>query len=103
MIYVTGDTHGEKSRFFGEHTDDKEFTKDDCLIICGDFGFIFEGGAEEKTVLDELEKKPYTIAFCDGNHENFPCLYSYPEEEWNGGQGAPYQKEYLSSDARSGF
>ena len=36
--------------------------------------------------MDELEQKPYTICFCDGNHENFPAIYSYPVETWNGGQ-----------------
>ena len=37
--------------------------------------------------LDYLEKeKPYTICFCDGNHENFPAIYEYPQEEWNGGK-----------------
>ena len=28
----------------------------------------------------------YTICFCDGNHENFPAIYSYPTEIWNGGR-----------------
>lgn len=40
----------------------------------------------EKCFLDDLEARPYTILFVDGNHENFPAIYSYPEEEWNGGR-----------------
>ena len=39
MIYITGDTHSDFSRF----EDDKfsiqtEMTEDDYVIICGDFG-----------------------------------------------------------------
>lgn len=83
MIYITGDTHGEQNRF-NENNMPGEFswTKDDYLIVCGDFGYIGSGWM----FLDELEKRPYTICFCDGNHENFDRLYQYPEEIWNGGR-----------------
>ena len=33
-----------------------------------------------------LEDLPFTIAFVDGNHENFTALSKYPVEEWNGGK-----------------
>lgn len=87
MIYVTGDTHGSHQRFAYYNMCDYEWTNNDYLIICGDFGYIFNNDEFEKEFLDYLEKeKPYTICFCDGNHENFPAIYSYPEEKWNGGQ-----------------
>ena len=86
MIYITGDTHGEIARFTDANMQDTAWTENDVLIICGDFGFVFTGSDREKANLDELSKKPYTICFCDGNHENFPMLYSFPEEEWCGGK-----------------
>ena len=96
MVYITGDTHGEQGRFFqlseaGEAT----WTEEDILIVCGDFGFIYADSAEERIFLNELEKKPYTICFCDGNHENFPAIYSYPCEQWNGGKIHRIRKNVL--------
>ena len=86
MIYLTGDTHGEQSRFsLLKEYQEPEWTADDYLIICGDFGYIFANDEKENTFLDELAKKPYTICFIDGNHENFPAIYRYPTELWNGG------------------
>ena len=32
------------------------------------------------------ETEDTTIAFVDGNHENFPKIYAYPCEHWNGGK-----------------
>ncbi len=86
MIYFTGDTHRQIGRFSSEFmSGENTWTNDDVIIVCGDFGYIFFDSIYEKNYLNELEKKPYTIAFVDGNHENFPVLYSYPSEEWNGG------------------
>ena len=87
MIYITGDTHGDRARFVENNMGDNEWTSDDYLIVCGDFTYVFRNNDSEKEFLDYLEKeKPYTICFCDGNHENFPAIFSYPEEEWNGGR-----------------
>lgn len=83
MIYVTGDTHGEHGRMYQI---DKQLSDDDYLIICGDFGYIFKDTYSEKTFLDDLEARPYNILFIDGNHENFPVIYNYPLEMWNGGK-----------------
>ncbi|MGN1169653.1 MAG: metallophosphoesterase [Acutalibacteraceae bacterium] len=96
MIYVTGDTHGNINRFkevdmHGKYT----LTEDDYLIICGDFGFVFLEDNEEKEWLDELEQKPYTILWVDGNHENFKALYNYPNEIWNGGRIHRIRKNIL--------
>jgi len=39
MIYITGDTHGDFRRFSEERfPQQKEISRDDCLIITGDFG-----------------------------------------------------------------
>ena len=84
MIYVTGDLHGDLSRLetFRLH----RLKRDDKLIICGDFGFLWDNSDSEKKALDKLSKKKYTILFVDGTHENFDLLEQYPVEEWNGGK-----------------
>ena len=85
MIYVTGDTHGEQNRFIASR-EEKRWTAEDVLIVCGDFGFLFFNDRSENLFLDDLERRPYTVCFLDGNHENFPAIFSYPEEEWCGGR-----------------
>lgn len=84
MIYVTGDTHGDLSRFKDPAL--KKLGRGDILIICGDFGFIWNGSKREKSVLRKLSEKEYTIAFLDGCHENFDILDSIPVSEWCGGK-----------------
>lgn len=87
MIYITGDTHGDPLRFTERNMPgESKWTKDDYLIICGDFGFVFTDSEEENQFLDTLSKKPYTICFCDGNHENFSRIYKYAEQAWHGGR-----------------
>lgn len=85
MVYVTGDTHGFVKRFMYNNMGDDDWGKDDFLIICGDFGFGFENTENDKKRLDFLAAKPYTICFCDGNHENFSMLKGCPVEKWHGG------------------
>ncbi len=75
MIFITGDTHGDMNRFLNPAV--KKFKKADMLIICGDFGFIWSGDKKEKKVLEYLSKLKFTIAFVDGEHENFDLLSKY--------------------------
>lgn len=84
MVYITGDLHGDYKRFSGKQY--KRLKKGDTLIICGDFGFIWDAGRREKRILKKLGKKPYTIAFLDGAHENFSLLKEYEISSWNGGK-----------------
>ncbi len=90
MIYITGDTHSDFSRFTEENFPiQSEMTEDDYVIICGDFGGVwtFEGeSSREKELLDWLDNKNFTTLFVDGNHENYTRLYNYPIEEWKGGK-----------------
>ena len=89
MIYLTGDTHGDFTRFSKPRfPEQKDMTKDDIVIILGDFGGIWNWFGEsprEKWWLDWLNDKPFTTCFVDGNHECFPRLYSYPETIFHGG------------------
>lgn len=76
-VYVTGDTHGDFRRFSThEFPEQKEMTKDDFVIICGDFGGIWNGGANEEYWLKWLDGKPFTTLFVCGNHENFDRLHN---------------------------
>ena len=82
-IYITGDTHGDYNRLV-EIAGNLE--AGDILVVCGDWGYALYNDKDEARLLDDLEKMPYSILFVDGNHENFPLIYSYPEEKWNGGK-----------------
>lgn len=92
MIYITGDCHKDFSRFTLEKfPEQKNMTKDDYVIICGDFGGVWWSKSNSRCRTDEfdlnwLEERPFTTLFVDGNHENFDELYTYPVKEWHGGQ-----------------
>ena len=85
-IFITGDTHGDFTRlrrlFFPAQSD---MTKQDYVIICGDFGGVWDDGPEDRYWLDWLEEKPFATLFIDGNHDNFDLLAAYPIEPWQGG------------------
>lgn len=89
MIYLTGDTHipidiDKLSR--KSFPEQKQLTRDDFIIVLGDFGLLWQ---EDKTYhywLDILSAKRYTLLFVDGNHENFDWLNSLPVEFWHGGR-----------------
>ena len=84
MIYITGDTHGDISCF--KNSKLNKLTEKDYLIVCGDFGFIWDPKSEkEKKNLEFLKKRKYTICFVDGAHENFEILNSYTPYRWKGG------------------
>lgn len=87
MIYVTGDCHSdfrrfEKRRFPAQ----SEMTKNDYVIICGDFGGIWYGDEYEQKRLKELNDRKFTTLFVDGNHENYDLLYRYPVVDFHGGK-----------------
>ncbi len=88
-IYLTGDTHAKFNRFTTDNfPEQKNLTKDDYVIICGDFGGVWNylgETNEEKYWLDWLNKKPFTTLFVDGNHENFERLNKYPRMKYHGG------------------
>lgn len=84
MIYVTGDTHGDLMSFY-ERLYVNNVKDLATVMIAGDFGFIWSRDERRMSNLKALERLPVTICFADGNHENFDWLYTFPEEEWNGG------------------
>lgn len=86
-IYVTGDTHGDFQRFLPEVYPELEtLTKEDIVLICGDFGGVWCGDERDDEKLDWLESRPFTTAFVAGNHENYDALRKLPLEIWSGGK-----------------
>lgn len=90
MFYVTGDVHIPldisklNTKNFPEQ---KSLQKDDYLIICGDFGGVWEENCRSDLYwLKWLASKKFTTLFVDGNHENFDLLNALPIEVWNGGK-----------------
>ena len=82
MIYVTGDTHQNFKRFTkqGRKRFPYNFSKDDYVIICGDFGGVWNKDKESKQetmLMDWLDCKPFTTLFVDGNHENIQGKYFF--------------------------
>lgn len=89
MIYFTGDTHMNmdvKKLNTKNFPQQLELTKEDYLIILGDFGCIWDNSKQQEWWLEWHSKKNYTTLFIDGNHENHELLNSYPVSTWNGGK-----------------
>ena len=87
MVYLTGDTHGELDRF--KEGELRRAGKGDIVIVLGDFGFVWDGSKAEQKKLDWLRRRPYTLLFLDGSHENYDLLEQYPTEEKFGGLVQP--------------
>jgi len=89
MIYITGDTHREFERLSLYNFPQQQYlTRDDYLIICGDFSgvwsYLFESESETE-ILDSFTQLRFTILFVDGNHENHARLKDYPRVKFHGG------------------
>ncbi|MBR1864809.1 MAG: metallophosphatase family protein [Ruminococcus sp.] len=89
MIAVTGDIHGAMD--IGKLDNDfnpmlSNMTKEDFVLICGDFGLVWSDDEEDRYWRSWLDSQPYTTLFIDGNHENFDLLNAYEVEEWHGGK-----------------
>lgn len=87
MIFVTGDCHGNFERFKPEYFPEQmQMTKNDTVIITGDFSGVWFRDRRDDEVLDQLEQLPFTVAFIDGNHENFDAMERYSMAHWHGGK-----------------
>lgn len=89
MIYVTGDVHG--SLDIGKLSTQrfpqlKSLTKSDYVIVCGDFGLVWDNRKSDLYWREWLSEKPFTTLWVDGNHENFDLLYQFPVSEKFGGK-----------------
>ena len=81
MIFITGDTHGDFTRFSRKNRCTmSKIHPGDTVIICGDFSGIWSQPETptERYWMDWLENKPFTVYF---NH-----IDKSPIETWNGGR-----------------
>ena len=88
MVYITGDCHARWHKFTTENfPEQKDMTRDDFVVVCGDFG-LWHDNSTERWWFDWFEEKPFTILFVDGNHENFDRLYGNEFEivDFHGGK-----------------
>lgn len=87
MVFITGDCHSNFHRFSTDNfPDQREMTKSDTVIICGDFGGVWSNDSEQRYWLDWLNDKSFTTVFVDGNHENFDLLETFPVVDFHGGK-----------------
>ena len=89
MVFVTGDCHADFNKFNVKNfPQQKEMTRDDIVMVCGDFGGIWSDRKEERYWLQWLSEKSFTICFVDGNHENFDrlCGYEFEVVDFHGGK-----------------
>lgn len=95
-LFVAGDTHGGQSDDLSKFNtalfpSGKDLTKDDVVIVCGDFGLTFPNynskmDKQQEHWIKWLQEKPWTTLFVDGNHENHEFLKTLPVIEKFGGK-----------------
>ncbi len=83
MVYITGDMHGDQNRFNTKEI--KQLQPGDTLIICGDFGFVWEDNQREKEFLKWLGSRKFNVCFLDGPHDNFDRIYACRKTVFKGG------------------
>lgn len=108
LLHIFGDTHGpdEIFKINPKKFLDRDLTKDDAIVVCGDFGLPFfptdripanelkaknypqhniKSARAYKMYTDWLASFPCDILFVDGNHDNHAFWAEQPTEQWNGG------------------
>ena len=97
MIYLTGDTHGmlDMPKLLPSRwPEGQTLTRDDYLVILGDFGAIWGNGdarnpqlsTTDQLLLSWYEGQPWTTLFVDGNHENHDLIDGLETSERFGGR-----------------
>ena len=84
MVYITGDMHGDVERLYSKEF--RKLKKGDILIVCGDFGYIFDGSKLEKQVVNYFAKRKFVTAFVEGTHDNLDKINRCRETVWKGGK-----------------
>lgn len=89
MIYLTGDTHIpiDISKLNTKHfPQQKEMTKNDYVIVLGDFGLLWQRNKTYEHWKKWLEGRNFTTLWIDGNHEAHDWIDSLDVSEWHGGK-----------------
>ncbi|MGM9795739.1 MAG: metallophosphoesterase [Methanobrevibacter smithii] len=88
-IFVCGDTHHDHdiAKIQPQNfTIQKDLTKDDVLIVAGDWGGIWYHDYRNGNLLDWWESRNFTTLVVDGNHENFNAIKELKIVERFGGK-----------------
>ena len=83
VVYVTGDMHGDLERLYSKGF--RRLKSGDVLIVCGDFGYIFNGDKTEKQVIEYLASRRFVTAFVEGTHDNLNTINRGRVTYWHGG------------------
>lgn len=85
MFYITGDTHGDFSRYI-EFTKLAEPTQADTMIVLGDAGLNYFCNEKDESRKQFVNSFPFTTFCIHGNHEKRPYeIPSYRTREYCGG------------------
>ena len=88
MIFLTGDTHipvDVKKLNTKNFPEQKDLTRDDYVIVLGDFGLLWKEDKEYFHWKKWFEDKPFTTLWLDGNHENHDWIDRLSVSLWHGG------------------
>lgn len=67
MVFLTGDTHIPIDADKLDFPEQEQMTRDDYIIVLGDFGLLWHWDATFEHYLECLKKKPYTLLWLDYN------------------------------------
>ena len=87
MIYFTGDVHRKVDDLLRK-LDYKQIshTADQIVVLLGDVGVNYFRNISDLVEKEKLQSSGRTYFCIHGNHEKRPeSIYSYKEQEWNGG------------------
>ena len=86
MIYITGDTHGDFSRFERFCETVNPSAESDVMIILGDAGLNYYSSLKDIKNKARVAEFPLTFFCIHGNHERRPgTIGSYTTKEYRGG------------------
>ena len=85
-VWITGDCHGNFSRFTRKQREKLDIKPDDYVIICGDVGLLWKDDKEFQYNLEFFKTVPFTILWIAGNHDNYNMIEQYPLSDWHGGK-----------------
>lgn len=85
MTYITGDTHGDFSRYI-EFTARMAPRQDDVMIVLGDAGLNYYGNEKDRSRKKFVNDFPFMTFCIHGNHEMRPYdIPSYRTKQYRGG------------------
>ena len=93
MFYITGDTHGDFSRYI-EFSARMEPTEKDTMIVLNNAGLNYYGNERDEARKNFVNSFPFTTFCIHGNHEMRPAdISTYKIKEYSGGM-VWYEDEY---------